>query len=88
MSLFSGALGASRCGIFSRAEAIECGESDRSLKQARRDGAIVRLRRGMYWNPVLSPPTRHCAATRISRRRSRSFNIGSPTSRVRVTPVS
>ena len=35
-------------GIFSRAEAIDCGESDRTLAEGRRAGVIVRLRRGMY----------------------------------------
>ena len=35
-------------GFFSRAEAIDCGESDRTLAAARRAGVIVRLRRGMY----------------------------------------
>jgi Transcriptional regulator, AbiEi antitoxin len=35
-------------GFFSRAEAIDCGESDRTLAAARRAGLIVRLRRGMY----------------------------------------
>ena len=35
-------------GIFSRAEAIDCGETDRTLAEARRAGLIVRLRRGMY----------------------------------------
>lgn len=35
-------------GIFSRAEALDCGESDFSLGEARRAGLIVRLRRGMY----------------------------------------
>ena len=35
-------------GIFSRAEALNCGESDFSLGEARRAGLIVRLRRGMY----------------------------------------
>jgi len=35
-------------GVFSRADALECGESDRSLADARRAGLIVRLRRGMY----------------------------------------
>jgi predicted transcriptional regulator of viral defense system len=35
-------------GVFSRAEALDCGESDRSLADARRAGLIVRLRRGMY----------------------------------------
>jgi hypothetical protein len=34
--------------FFSRAEAIDCGETDRTLTTARRDGLIVRLRRGMY----------------------------------------
>ena len=35
-------------GIFSRAEAIDCGETDQSLAAARRAGTVVRLRRGMY----------------------------------------
>jgi len=35
-------------GFFSRAEAIDCGETDRTLATARREGVIVRLRRGMY----------------------------------------
>jgi hypothetical protein len=35
-------------GIFSRAQAIDCGESDRTLAEARHAGLIVRLRRGMY----------------------------------------
>jgi Transcriptional regulator, AbiEi antitoxin len=35
-------------GFFSRAEAIDCGETDRTLAAARRAGLIVRLRRGMY----------------------------------------
>jgi Transcriptional regulator, AbiEi antitoxin len=35
-------------GIFSRAEALDCGESDRTLAEARHAGLIVRLRRGMY----------------------------------------
>ena len=35
-------------GIFSRAEALDCGETDRSLADARRAGILVRLRRGMY----------------------------------------
>ena len=35
-------------GIFSRAEALDCGETDFSLGEARRAGLIVRLRRGMY----------------------------------------
>ena len=35
-------------GIFSRAQAIDCGETDRSLDIAVRDGSIVRLRRGIY----------------------------------------
>ena len=35
-------------GIFSRTEALDCGESDRSLAEARRAGVLVRLRRGMY----------------------------------------
>jgi Transcriptional regulator, AbiEi antitoxin len=35
-------------GIFSRAQALDCGETDRSLASAVRDGALVRLRRGFY----------------------------------------
>ena len=35
-------------GIFSRAEALDCGETDQSLAAARRAGTVVRLRRGMY----------------------------------------
>ena len=35
-------------GIFSRAEALDCGETDFSLGEARRAGLVVRLRRGMY----------------------------------------
>ena len=35
-------------GIFSRAQALDCGETDRSLAGAVRDGALVRLRRGFY----------------------------------------
>ena len=35
-------------GIFSRAEALQCGETDHSLADARRSGVLVRLRRGMY----------------------------------------
>ena len=35
-------------GFFSRAEALDCGETDRTLANACRMGTIVRLRRGMY----------------------------------------
>lgn len=35
-------------GIFSRAEALDCGETDYSLGEARRAGLVIRLRRGMY----------------------------------------
>lgn len=35
-------------GVFSRAEALARGETDRSLSAAVRDGLLVRLRRGMY----------------------------------------
>jgi Transcriptional regulator, AbiEi antitoxin len=35
-------------GFFSRAEAIDCGETDRTLAAALRAGLVVRLRRGMY----------------------------------------
>jgi hypothetical protein len=38
----------SRSGIFSRAEALDAGESDRTLASACRVGLIIRLRRGMY----------------------------------------
>jgi hypothetical protein len=41
-------LSSSRGGIFSRAEALDAGESDRTLAAARRAGLIIRLRRGMY----------------------------------------
>jgi hypothetical protein len=37
-----------RDGVFSRAAALEWGETDKSLARARRAGVIVRLRRGMY----------------------------------------
>jgi Transcriptional regulator, AbiEi antitoxin len=37
-----------RSGIFSRAEALDAGESDRTLAAACRAGLIIRLRRGMY----------------------------------------
>jgi hypothetical protein len=43
-----GSLIRSHGGFFSRAEAIDCGETDRTLANARREGLIVRLRRGMY----------------------------------------
>jgi hypothetical protein len=35
-------------GIFSRDQALDCGETDRTLAAAVRDGAFVRLRRGFY----------------------------------------
>lgn len=35
-------------GIFTRAQALDSGESDRTLATARRDGLIIRLRRGVY----------------------------------------
>lgn len=35
-------------GIFSRAQALDCGETDRSLAVAIREGVLVRLRRGFY----------------------------------------
>lgn len=41
-------LGATRGGVFTRAEALDSGESDRTLGEARRLGLLVRLRRGMY----------------------------------------
>ena len=43
-----GSLIRSHGGFFSRAEAIDGGETDRTLANARREGVIVRLRRGMY----------------------------------------
>jgi len=43
-----GCLFRSNDGFFSRAEAIDSGETDRTLEAARRAGLIVRLRRGMY----------------------------------------
>lgn len=48
MNTFGPVLGSHRFGVFSRAEALDCGESDTSLRQARRAGMLVRLRRGMY----------------------------------------
>lgn len=48
MSQLLGALGGDNGGVFSRADAIGCGETDKSLAQAQRAGLIVRLRRGMY----------------------------------------
>ncbi len=41
-------LGTINTGVFSRAQAIDCGESDRTLAEALKAGLIVRLRRGMY----------------------------------------
>lgn len=35
-------------GFFSRAQALACGETDRTLQQAVRQGQVVRLRHGMY----------------------------------------
>jgi Transcriptional regulator, AbiEi antitoxin len=35
-------------GIFSRAQAMDCGETDRTLAGAVREGVLVRLRRGFY----------------------------------------
>ena len=35
-------------GIFCRAQALDCGETDRSIACAVREGALVRLRRGFY----------------------------------------
>ena len=35
-------------GIFSRSQALDCGEADRSLAAAVREGTLVRLRRGFY----------------------------------------
>lgn len=41
-------LGRDHHGIFTRAEALDCGETDRSLARALRAGVLVRLRRGSY----------------------------------------
>lgn len=35
-------------GYFSRSQALQCGETDRSLRRAVRGGEVVRLRHGMY----------------------------------------
>jgi Transcriptional regulator, AbiEi antitoxin len=35
-------------GFFSRGEALDCGETDRTLAVAVREGLLIRLRRGMY----------------------------------------
>ena len=43
-----GSVNRSHGGFFSRGEAIDCGETDRTLASARKEGTIVRLRRGMY----------------------------------------
>jgi Transcriptional regulator, AbiEi antitoxin len=48
MTAYFGDLLRSNRGFFSRAEAIDSGETDRTLATARREGVIVRLRRGMY----------------------------------------
>lgn len=41
-------LGKSNGGVFSRADALDAGESDETLASLRRHGVLVRLRRGMY----------------------------------------
>ncbi len=41
-------LGRKNGGVFSRAEALEVGETDQTLASLRRQGHLVRLRRGMY----------------------------------------
>lgn len=41
-------LGRDNHGVFSRAEALGCGETDRTLARALRRGVLVRLRRGRY----------------------------------------
>lgn len=48
MNAYLGALGSNNHGVFSRSDALDRGETDTSLRQARRSGALVRLRRGMY----------------------------------------
>lgn len=48
MDLDPASLGADRHGIFTRAEALDGGESDRTLLRAMQRGVLVRLRRGMY----------------------------------------
>jgi hypothetical protein len=57
MNAISGALGASNGGVFSRGEALDCGESDKSLAAACRGGDLVRLRHGMY----VAAPVFHAA---------------------------
>lgn len=48
MNLDPVTLGAGRHDIFTRAEALDVGESDRSLQRAVQRGVLVRLRRGFY----------------------------------------
>jgi hypothetical protein len=48
MTLNFGTLAHSNGGVFSRAQALSLGETDRTLAAAVRDGLLVRLRHGMY----------------------------------------
>ena len=48
MTLNLGTLNHSNGGVFSRADAIAHGETDRTLRAAVREGLLVRLRHGMY----------------------------------------
>jgi hypothetical protein len=48
MTLNLGTLNHSNGGVFSRAQALSFGETDRTLANAVRDGLLVRLRQGMY----------------------------------------
>lgn len=55
-------------GFFSRAEALGCGETDRTLRQSVRRGEVVRLRHGMYApadaHHKLDEPARHLVLAR------------------------
>lgn len=48
VSIYLGHLGKDNGGVFSRPEALDSGETDRSLQRAVRSGLLVRLRRGIY----------------------------------------
>jgi hypothetical protein len=71
-------------GIFSRSQALDCGETDRSLATAVRDGALVRVRRGFYVPADISaaadPSARHMLNARAA--------VASQRGRVALTGVS
>lgn len=48
MNLSIGPFDQTNGGVFSRGQALACGETDRTLLAAVREGRLVRLRRGMY----------------------------------------